>query len=254
MLKLPSNSRVIFTGFTGSGKTIRALWLASKWVSIKKHIFISDPLNAWNGWGPACWDAQEAAQRVMQGEKIIRLYSHSSDDIEELFVLAQKAPDSLLVVDESSGMFSSRLDSQHEAYVRFVNHGRHYNQTLIQLAQHFAAIPAGLRTQSYVFTSAMPEGTALTWLRQRIGGRLPPSIPLHHWLVVAPSGEWEILDPLPESEVRSLMRGPSGEAGTYFEKDEEPEVDDVESIPVGKNGAGPTFMGHNRIREYNDET
>lgn len=203
-MKIPSNARVCIVGYTGSGKSIRGQWIARQWLGTKQHIFIFDPLNSWPNWEGVCFTGADVARRVMNGFRLHRLYSTNPEDLDALIALARSAPNSLLIVDESSGMFSSRLQANSEDYVQLINQGRRYNQTMIQVAQYFTDLPPGLRAQAYIFLANMPEGGALKWARERLGGEKPPAIPKFCWLVVSPDGQCETISPLTEIELRAL--------------------------------------------------
>ena len=238
-IKLETNSRVSFIGFTGSGKSVRGMWLARKWIACKRHVFISDPDNAWENWGEASWDIQDAADRIDGGEKLVRLYSRDIDEIDALFDMARCAPDSMLVIDESSGLFTSRLENNSEAYQEFLNRGRKFEQTLIQVAQSFTQIPAGARPQTHIFAANMSEGTAFAWVRQRLAGRKPPIVPKYHWLLLAPSGEFSSVGALQLSEVERLKSESveNKHVGTYFATERKRLFAPSGSLPPGSENS-----------------
>lgn len=246
---LPTNSRVSFIGFTGSGKSVRGMWLARKWLACKRHVFISDPDNAWENWGESSWDVQDAADRVAGGERLVRLYSRDLEDIDGLFDLARCAPDSMLIIDESSGLFTSRLENNSEAYQEFLNRGRKFEQTLIQVAQSFTQIPAGARPQTHIFAANMSEGTAFTWVRQRLAGRKPPIVPKFSWLLLAPSGEFSTVGALTLQEVGRLKSEQisSRHVGTYFQHERKRLFAPSGAFPLGSQDSGSG--GTNRVKE-----
>lgn len=195
---IPTFARVGMVGYTGSGKTILADWMARQWLATAGAVFISDPKmdpdSVWRGWGATCHSAKQVSEAWLDGERIIRLEGVDGDENISLMDIAVATPRSRLIIDESQDLLPNDLRRAPESFRKLVNQGRIWEQGVMLLGQVYTQLPAGFRMQAHIFTSNQNEGTGRDWMRERGGSDL--EIPEFHWFVSAPDREQMVMDPV----------------------------------------------------------
>lgn len=206
-LQIPHNSRIAVVGYSGSGKSRVAQWIAHNLLNEKSAVLISDPmdcpqdLSIWRGWGVPCYDSQGIGEAWEAGERVVRLCTSDLDCIEDLLSLGAAIPNSLVVLDECQGLFPSNLSYCPEAFTRLVNQGRRNGQGLICLGQSKNQLPTAFRNQAIVFSANQSELSDKQWLKIR-GVEGP--IDQFAWAVFPPDGRVFEFKPLTESEIQPL--------------------------------------------------
>lgn len=235
-MNIPVNARVAICGYSDSGKTCLAQWMLRGWLPYKKHIFISDPLDSWPMWGRPCYYVDECAEKVQQGEKIIRLVSYDEQQVEPLCQMAADAPHCAFVMDETATFLNAQLTRCWEPFVRLTCHGRKFGQGTVALAQYYTRLPPEFRTQAFTFSSNQVEGTGRSWLKDRLRGAEPPEVKQYHWLVTAPDGTHAVMPPLNLAEIAPRAMRSEDVGGTAVPVSApaaDPLPDDGVSVPRG---------------------
>ena len=185
-------------GYTGSGKTVLADWMARQWLTTAGAIFISDPKmdpdSVWRGWGVTCHSANEVADAWLDGKRVIRLEGVYGDDNISLIEIAADTPRARVIIDESQDLFPSDMRRAPECFKKIVNQGRIWEQGIMLLGQMYSQLPAGFRAQAHIFSANQNEGTGRDWMRERGGANL--DVPEFHWFVSAPDREQMVMDPV----------------------------------------------------------
>lgn len=210
---IPTFARVGMVGYTGSGKTILANWMALQWLETAGAVFISDPKmdpdSIWRFWGTTVHTGEQVAEAWLDGERIIRLEGIYGEENFSLLEIACQVPRSRTIIDESATLLKSDIKQCPECFQRVVNQGRIHEQGIIVLGQMYTQLPAGFRNQAHIFSANQMEGTGRVWMKERAQSRDSPilNVPEFHWFVSAPDGELMDMEPVdlePPSEVKQL--------------------------------------------------